>query len=51
MNKVLQDQLTRLEASLTALSESLTAYNPNPEAARDLLAADDALSEGLEQCK
>lgn len=49
MNKILQDQLTRLEAALTTLSDSVTSYNPSPDAARELIAADDALSEGLDQ--
>ena len=49
MNAILQSRLTNLESALTALTDSFAANNPSPSAARDLVAADEALSASLEQ--
>ena len=51
MNAILQSRLTGLESALTALTDSFIAYSPSPAAARDLVAADDALSASLDQRK
>ncbi|MCJ1398058.1 hypothetical protein MMC11_001255 [Xylographa trunciseda] len=49
MNSIIQLQLDRIEDSLTTLIESITSYNPSIPAAHELLAADDALTDGLDQ--
>ena len=49
MNAILQAQLTTLETAINTLTDSLTAYAPSPAAARDVVAADDALAAGLAQ--
>ena len=49
MEAVLQSQLDRVETALTTLIESIASYNPSLTAARDLLAADDELNNGVEQ--
>jgi hypothetical protein len=38
-----------VETALNALVDSITTANPSPQAAEDLLAADDKLSESLER--
>ena len=50
MDAILQTQFQRVETALNILIESITSYNPSPQAAVDLVAADDELSNGLEQC-
>ena len=50
MNSVLQAQLDRVETALSTLIDSITSYNPSIPAVHELLAADDALIEGLDQC-
>ncbi|MCJ1244844.1 hypothetical protein MMC30_002045 [Trapelia coarctata] len=49
MNSTIQTQLNRIEAALTTLTDSIASYNPSITAVHDLLAADDALTEGLSQ--
>lgn len=49
MLSVFQSRFQRLEQSLTALVESIAAYNPSISAADALVAADDDLNESLEQ--
>jgi len=49
MNNAIQSQLDRIEAALTTLTDSIASYNPSVAAVHDLLAADDALTEGLNQ--
>ncbi|MCJ1284619.1 hypothetical protein MMC26_003953 [Xylographa opegraphella] len=49
MNGVLQSQLDRIENALTTLIDSITSYNPSVPATHELLAADDALTAGLDQ--
>ena len=51
MNAVIQSQLDRVEAALNTLIDSITSYNPSINAAADLLAADDELNNGVQQCK
>lgn len=46
-----QTSYRRMEDSLQRLTDSIAAYNPSPAAADDLLAADDAVNEDLEQRK
>jgi len=50
MDAILQTQFQRVETALNTLIESITSYNPSPQTAVDLVAADDELSRGLEQC-
>jgi len=50
MNAHIQAQLDLVEAALNTLIDSITSYNPSPSAAVALVAADDDLTEGLEQC-
>lgn len=49
MDSVLVEQFERVEKALGALVDSIAAYNPSPQAAIDLVAADDDLSQGLDQ--
>jgi hypothetical protein len=49
MDDVLQAQFDRVEQALGTLVDSIASYNPNPQAAIDLVAADDELSRGLDQ--
>lgn len=49
MDNILQAQFDRVEQALGALIDSIASYNPNPQAAVDLVAADDELSHGLHQ--
>ncbi|KAF2477764.1 uncharacterized protein BDR25DRAFT_249957 [Lindgomyces ingoldianus] len=49
MDIVLQAQFQRVEAALSTLVDSIASYNPNLQAAVDLVAADDELGKGLEQ--
>ncbi|KAF2996432.1 hypothetical protein E8E13_003268 [Curvularia kusanoi] len=49
MDEVLQAQFDRVEQALGALVDSIASYNPNPQAAIDLVTADDELSQGLDQ--
>lgn len=49
MDAALQSQFQRVETALNTLIDSITSYNPSPQAAVDLLAADDELTKGLEQ--
>lgn len=50
MEEILETRFQRVEAALQTLIDSITTYNPSPPAAVELVAADDSLSEGLEQC-
>ncbi|KAF2005817.1 hypothetical protein P154DRAFT_542350 [Amniculicola lignicola CBS 123094] len=49
MDDILDAQFQRVETALNTLVESIASYNPSIAAATDLVAADDALSSGLEQ--
>ncbi|MCJ1477399.1 hypothetical protein MMC13_006070 [Lambiella insularis] len=49
MNAILQAQLDRVETALNTLVDSITSYNPSIPAVHELLSADDALTEGLDQ--
>ena len=49
MDTVLQAQFARIDAALGTLVESISTYNPDPEAAVEIVAADDQLTEGLDQ--
>ncbi|KAF1942502.1 hypothetical protein EJ02DRAFT_465709 [Clathrospora elynae] len=49
MDDILNQQFERVEKALTALVDSIAAYNPSPQAAIDLVTADDELSQGLDQ--
>ncbi|KAF1985764.1 hypothetical protein K402DRAFT_394374 [Aulographum hederae CBS 113979] len=49
MNTLLQTRLQRVDTALSTLIESFTTFNPNPAVAVDLVAADDGLSDGLEE--
>ncbi|RYN49783.1 hypothetical protein AA0118_g5208 [Alternaria tenuissima] len=49
MDDILNEQFERVEKALTTLVDSIAAYNPATQAAVDLVAADDELSEGLDQ--
>lgn len=50
MEEILESHFQRIEVALQTLIDSITTYNPSPPAAVELVAADDALGEGLEQC-
>jgi hypothetical protein len=49
MDSVLQAQFERMEKALSTLVDSIASFNPSPQAAFDLVAADDELSSGLDQ--
>jgi hypothetical protein len=49
MDEILNEQFERVEKALTTLVDSIAAYNPATQTAIDLVAADDELSEGLDQ--
>ena len=49
MDDILQTQFDRVEQALGTLVDSIASYNPNPQAAIDLVAADNELSHGLDQ--
>lgn len=49
MDDVLNTQFERVEKALSTLVDSIAAYNPSPQAATELVAADDELSQGLHQ--
>src|SRR5688572_11266717 len=49
MDAILQTQFQRVETALTTLIDSITSYNPSPQAALDLVAADEDFSKGLSQ--
>ena len=49
MDNVLQSQLDEIEKALTALVDSIVAYNPSILAASNLLTADDGLQASLKQ--
>lgn len=51
MDVTLQDQFNRVQTALETLVDSIAAYNPSTHAAGELLAADNALSRGLDQRK
>lgn len=51
MDDILQAQFDRVEQALGTLVDSIASYNPNPQAAIDLVAADEQLSHGLDQRK
>jgi hypothetical protein len=49
MEDILSAHFDRIEKALSTLVDSIAAYNPSPQAAIDLVAADDELSQGLDQ--
>jgi hypothetical protein len=49
MDETLQAQFQRIEAALSTLVDSIATYNPSPQAAAELIAADDELSRGLDK--
>ena len=49
MDDILIAQFERVEKALGTLVDSIAAYNPSPQAAIDLVAADDEISQGLDQ--
>ncbi|KAF2822792.1 hypothetical protein CC86DRAFT_356496 [Ophiobolus disseminans] len=49
METMLSTHFDRVEKALGTLVDSIAAYNPSPQAAVDLVAADDELSQGLDQ--
>lgn len=49
MDEVLHMQFERVEAALATLVDSIATYNPSPQAALDLVTADDELAKGLDQ--
>ncbi|KAF1848407.1 uncharacterized protein K460DRAFT_275613 [Cucurbitaria berberidis CBS 394.84] len=49
MDDILTTQFERVEKALGTLVDSIAAYNPSPQAAIDLVAADGQLSQGLDQ--
>ncbi|PVI02189.1 mediator of RNA polymerase II transcription subunit 4 [Periconia macrospinosa] len=49
MDAALQEQFSRVQSALETLVDSIAAYNPSTQAAGELLAADNALSRGLDQ--
>lgn len=48
MDHILTKRFDHIEQAVHALVESIAAYNPSPQAAIDLVAADDELSRGLD---
>jgi hypothetical protein len=50
MEDILTTQFDRVEKALSTLVDSIAAYNPSPQAAIELVAADEELSQGLDQC-
>lgn len=51
MLSTLQTRYQRVETALNALVESLSAYNPSLSGLDELLAADEEVGKGLEQCR
>lgn len=49
MEEILSSQFDRVEKALSTLVDSIATYNPAPQAAIELVAADDELSQGLDQ--
>jgi len=49
MDQLLTTQFDRVDKALSTLVDSIAAYNPSPQAAIDLVSADDELSHGLDQ--
>ena len=49
MDDILAAQFERVEKALGTLVDSIAAYNPSPQAAIDLVAADEHLSQGLDR--
>ena len=49
MDSVLLKQLDRVEAAFSTLIDSITSYNPSVPAAIELSAADDTLTQGLNE--
>jgi hypothetical protein len=49
MEDILSTRFDRVEKALSTLVDSIAAYNPSPQAAIDLAAADDELGQGLDQ--
>lgn len=46
-----QASYQRVEASLQKLTDSIAAYNPSVSAADELVAADEAVKQNLDECK
>jgi hypothetical protein len=51
MDQVLQAQFARVESALNTLVDSIASFNPSHQAALDVVAADDELRSGLDQCR
>lgn len=51
MDSLLASRFKRVEMALASLIDSIAKYNPNPIHAKDLVAADAELTQGLEQCQ
>lgn len=49
MLSILQTRYQRVETALNALLDSISAYNPSPASADELVAADNDVNESLEQ--
>jgi hypothetical protein len=49
MDVILDDQFQKVETALNTLIDSITTYNPSTTAAAHLIAADEELTQGLEQ--
>jgi hypothetical protein len=50
MDKIIDNQFSRVEKALSTLINSIATYNPNPNFATELVAADEELSQGLKLC-
>lgn len=48
MNEYLDVRFARVEKALETLIKSISGYNPSPNIANDLVAADAELNQGLE---
>lgn len=51
MDALIDSRFERLEKALTTLISSVNQYHPSTERAKELEAADDELTKGLEQGK
>lgn len=49
MDKIIDSHFERIESALAKLIHSISAYNPSPALATDLVTADAELSKGLDQ--
>jgi hypothetical protein len=51
MDEIIDGRFERVENALAKLIHSISAYNPSPALATDLVTADAELSAGLDQCE